>query len=40
MKNYHSHTERCGHAWGTDDEFVLAAIDAGFQVLGFSEHTP
>lgn len=40
LKNYHSHTERCGHAWGTDDEFVLAAIDAGFQVLGFSEHTP
>jgi histidinol-phosphatase (PHP family) len=40
LKNYHSHTARCGHAWGTDDEFVLAAIDAGFQVLGFSEHTP
>lgn len=40
MKNYHSHTARCGHAWGTDEEFVQAAIDAGYQVLGFSEHTP
>ena len=40
LKNYHSHTERCGHAWGTDDEFVQAAIEAGFCVLGFSEHSP
>ena len=40
LKNYHSHTARCGHAWGTDDEFVQAAIDAGFGVLGFSEHSP
>ena len=39
LKNYHSHTARCGHAWGTDEEFVNAAIDAGFGVLGFSEHT-
>ena len=40
LKNYHSHTARCGHAWGTDDEFVQAAIHAGFGVLGFSEHAP
>ena len=40
MKNYHAHTERCGHAWGTDDEFVQAAIDAGYDTLGFSEHAP
>ena len=40
MKNYHSHTERCGHAWGTDDEFVQAAIEAGYTTLGISEHTP
>ena len=40
LKNYHSHTYRCGHAWGTDEEFILAAIDAGFGVLGFSEHSP
>lgn len=38
--NLHTHTERCGHASGTDEEFVLAAIDAGFTTLGFSDHTP
>lgn len=40
LKNYHAHTHRCGHAWGTDDEFIQAAIDAGYGVLGFSEHSP
>ena len=40
MKNYHSHTYRCGHAWGTDEEFIEAAIDAGFTTLGISEHSP
>lgn len=40
LKNYHSHTARCGHAWGTDDEFVTAAIAAGFTTLGISEHSP
>ena len=40
LKNYHSHTARCGHAWGTDREFIQAAIDAGFGVLGISEHSP
>lgn len=40
LKNYHAHTHRCGHAWGTDDEFVQAAIDAGYTTLGFSEHAP
>ena len=40
LKNYHSHTARCGHAWGTDEEFVRSAIDNGYGVLGFSEHSP
>ena len=40
MKNYHSHTARCGHAWGADEEFIQAAIDNGYGVLGFSEHSP
>lgn len=34
----HTHTDRCGHARGTDEEFVLAAINAGIKVLGFSDH--
>lgn len=38
--NLHTHTSRCGHAWGTDEEYVLAAIEAGYTRLGFSDHTP
>lgn len=36
--NYHTHTKRCGHASGTDEAYILAAIQAGFTTLGFSEH--
>ena len=36
--NLHSHTFRCGHAEGTDEEYVLAAIKAGFKELGFTDH--
>ena len=38
--NLHTHTTRCHHAEGTDEEYVLAAIDRGFKTLGFSDHTP
>lgn len=38
--NLHTHTARCMHAEGADEEYVLAAIDRGLQVLGFSDHTP
>lgn len=38
--NYHTHTTRCMHANGTDEEFVLSAIQGGYDVLGFSDHTP
>ena len=38
--NYHTHTTRCQHASGSDEDFVLSAIKGGFQVLGFSDHTP
>lgn len=38
--NWHTHTTRCGHAIGTDEEYVLAAIKAGFKTLGFSDHVP
>lgn len=40
LRNYHSHTARCGHAWGTDEELIQAAIGAGFTTLGISEHAP
>ena len=38
--NIHTHTARCGHADGTDVQYINSAIDAGFQILGFSEHIP
>ena len=38
--NYHSHTYRCNHASGKDEQYVLSAIDVGFEIYGFSDHTP
>ncbi len=36
--NYHTHTKRCGHATGEDEEYVLEAIGKGCTKLGFSDH--
>ncbi len=36
--NYHSHSKRCGHAEGEDEEFVLSAIKNGYEIYGFSDH--
>lgn len=38
--NYHSHTKRCGHAIGEDEEYVKQAIKNGFRIMGFSDHAP
>lgn len=38
--NYHTHTTRCQHATGTDEEYVVSAINGNFQELGFSDHCP
>lgn len=40
IANYHTHTKRCHHAKGTDEQYVKAAIKAGLEVLGFSDHGP
>lgn len=40
ITNYHTHTKRCGHAKGADEQFVKAAIKKGLKVLGFSDHGP
>jgi len=40
MKNYHTHTQRCYHAIDSEEEYILAAIKAGYTELGFSDHTP
>ena len=38
--NYHTHTFRCMHAVGEDEEYVLRAIEAGYKEIGFSDHSP
>jgi len=38
--NYHTHTARCGHAQGTDEQYIAAALERGFNVFGFSDHVP
>ena len=40
IANYHTHTKRCGHASGTDREYIEAALSIGLTVLGFSDHMP
>ena len=35
---YHTHTSRCGHAYGSDEDYVLKAIELGYKELGFSDH--
>lgn len=39
LANYHSHTTRCMHAKGSEEEYVLQAIDTGFDILGFADHS-
>ena len=36
--NYHTHTYRCGHAEGLDEEYVKHAIALGIKRLGFTDH--
>ena len=38
--NFHTHTCRCLHAVGTEEDYVKAAVKAGLQQLGFSDHGP
>ncbi|MDX3311466.1 histidinol-phosphatase [Streptomyces sp. NPDC054884] len=36
----HTHHARCGHARGELRDYVEAAISAGLDILGFSDHSP
>ena len=40
IANYHTHTPRCNHAVGTEEEYVQAAIQRGLKILGFADHSP
>ena len=37
--NYHTHTPRCKHASGAEWEYCEKAIEKGYRVLGFTDHT-
>lgn len=36
--NFHTHTKRCHHAIGADEEFVVKSIENRYGILGFSDH--
>lgn len=36
--NFHAHTYRCQHAYGTEREYVETAIEMGIKKFGFSDH--
>lgn len=36
--NYHTHTTRCGHASGTERQYIERAIEGGIRYMGFSDH--
>lgn len=38
--DYHTHHERCGHAVGTLEQYVLRGIELGLGQLGLSDHMP
>ena len=40
IANYHTHTPRCGHAVGSEREYIERAIEGGIEILGFSDHAP
>lgn len=39
-QNLHTHTWRCKHAKGDVQQFIGAALDAGVNVLGITDHCP
>ena len=40
LTNFHTHTKRCLHAYGTEEDYIKAALSEGLSVLGFSDHAP
>lgn len=39
-EDWHTHSERCHHAKGTLEDYVLKAIEKDVQTIGFSDHFP
>ncbi len=40
LVNYHTHTWRCHHASGAEEDYVRQAVASKYAVLGFADHSP
>jgi len=40
LADLHTHTARCGHAGGSDEEYVEAAIASGLVAIAVTDHVP
>lgn len=38
--DYHTHHERCGHAVGRLEEYIVVALQKGIKEIGLSDHQP
>lgn len=38
--NYHTHTWRCSHAEGKEEDYIKTAVKNGIKYMGFSDHFP
>lgn len=38
--DYHIHTHLCGHAEGTAEDYVQAALQKGIEMMAFTDHAP
>lgn len=38
--NYHTHTQRCRHAQGSEEDYIRSALASQVSILGFSDHAP
>ena len=36
--NYHTHTSRCNHAVGSDEQYILSAIKNNYSGIGITDH--
>ena len=40
IANYHTHTHRCNHAVGREEDYVREALKMGLRILGWADHSP
>jgi histidinol-phosphatase (PHP family) len=40
LADFHTHTARCGHAGGRDEEYIEAAIERGLTAIAVTDHVP